>query len=209
MEVLAVVLFAVGDDRLRLAELREHHDDLATLDLLHLTREQLADLVGELLADPGPLAFAHALNDALLRRLHRRAPERLEGHFLLQHVADLEVRVLEARFLERHLRAGVLHGLDHGAQHDDPDRPLQLVDADLGPHVGAVALHQGRVQPVLQQVEQLRALPTVASSGTATIRARTRPSPATVARTSWPTKRTQWRCQRSGRSSPGLETSSA
>src|SRR5438034_36337 len=158
VEVLAVVLLAVGDDRLRLAKLRQHHHDLAALDLLHLPRQQLPDLVGELLADPGPLALAHPLDDALLRRLHRRAPERLEGHFLLEHIADLEVRVLEARFLERHLRARVLHGLDHRAQHDDPDRALQLVDADLGPHVGAVALHQRRVQPVLQQIEQLRAL---------------------------------------------------
>src|SRR5207249_2977105 len=104
------------------------------------------------------LALAHPLDDALLRRLHRGAAECLEGDFLFEHVADLEVRVLEARFLERHLGARVLHGLDHGAQHDDPDRTLQLVDADLGPHVGAVALHQRCVQPVLQQVEQLRAL---------------------------------------------------
>src|SRR5438132_990610 len=119
---------------------------------------ELAGFVVEPFADPGALARAHPLDDALLRGLHGGAPERLEGHFLLEHVADLEVRVLEARFLERHLRARVLHGLDHRAEHDDPDRALQLVDADLGPHVGAVALHQRRVQPVLQQIEQLRAL---------------------------------------------------
>src|SRR3989449_105627 len=63
-----------------------------------------------------------------------------------------------SRFLERHLRARVLHGLDHGAEHRDPDRAFELVDADLGPHVGTVALHEGGVQPVLEQVEQLRPL---------------------------------------------------
>src|SRR2546430_12711619 len=103
---------------------RQHHHDLAALDLLDLPRQELADFVGELFADPGALALAHPLDDALLRGLHGGAPERLEGHFLLEHVADLEVRVLEARFLERHLRARVLHGLDHRAEHDDPDRAL-------------------------------------------------------------------------------------
>src|SRR6266516_912011 len=158
MEVLAVILLAVGDDRLGFTEFREHHDDLPALDLLHLARKQLAHLVGELLADAGTLALTDALDDALLRGLHRRAAERFERHLLFQHVAHLEIRVLESRFLERHLRPRILHRLDHGAQHHDPDRALQLVDPDLRPHVRAVALHQRRVQTVLQQIEQLRAL---------------------------------------------------
>src|SRR5205823_1352167 len=111
--------------------------------------------VGELLPDAGPLAFAHPLDDALLGGLYRGAGERLERHLLFQHVAHLEVLVFETRLLERDLRARVFHRLDHGAQHDDPDRALELVDPDLGPHVGAVALHQGGMQPVLQEVEQL------------------------------------------------------
>src|SRR2546421_2788313 len=49
------------------------------------------------------------------------------------HISHLEVRILEARFLERHLRARVLHGLHHRAEHRDPDRAFELVDADLGP----------------------------------------------------------------------------
>src|SRR5436309_3485659 len=124
VEVLAVVLLAVGDDGFGFTKFRQHHHDLAALDLLGLPQQELADFVGELFADPGALALAHPLDDALLRGLHGGAPERLEGHFLLEHVADLEVRVLEARFLERHLRARVLHGLDHRAEHDDPDRAL-------------------------------------------------------------------------------------
>ena len=43
MEVLAMVLLAVRDDRLRLAELVEHDHELAALDLLDLAGEQLAD----------------------------------------------------------------------------------------------------------------------------------------------------------------------
>src|SRR2546426_6717457 len=49
VEVLAVILLAVGDDRLGFAELREHDDDLAPLDLLDFAREELSHLVGELL----------------------------------------------------------------------------------------------------------------------------------------------------------------
>src|SRR5581483_9915876 len=259
MKVLAMILLAIRDDRLGFAELREHHHDLAALDLLHLAREQLADLVAALLAYPRALPLAHPLDDPLLGRLHRRAAEGLERHFLLEHVADLEVRVLEPRLLERHLRPRILDVLHHRAQHDDADRALEFVNPDLGAHVGPVALHQRRVQAVFQQVEQLRALQmlgagqlancgdhlarvrhtdrpcsqstasrasripvsgtarasppggwstTVAPSGTATIRARTRPHPATVACTSRPTNRTQCSGQRSGRSSPGLDTSS-
>src|SRR5437762_4160692 len=158
MKVLAVVLLAVRTGRYGFAELREHDDDLATLDLLHFARQELADLVGELFPDASPLALADTLDDALLRGLYGRAAEGLERHLFLQHISHLEVRILEARFLERHLRARVLHSLDHGAEHRDPDRAFELVDADLGPHVGTVAFHEGGVQPVLEQVEQLRPL---------------------------------------------------
>src|SRR2546425_11956033 len=89
MEVLAVVLLAVRDNGFGLPELGEHHDDLTALDLLHLAREQLAHLVRELLANARPLTFPHTLDDALLRGLHGRAAERLERHFLFQHVPHL------------------------------------------------------------------------------------------------------------------------
>src|SRR5216110_234270 len=156
--MLAVVLLAVRNDRFGFPEPREHDDDLAALDLLHLARQELADLVGELFPDARPLALADPLDDALLRRLHRRAAERLERHLFLQHIPDLEIRILEARFFERHLRARVLHGLHYRAEHRDPNRALELVDSDLGPHVGPVALHESGMQTVLEQVEQLRAL---------------------------------------------------
>src|SRR5712671_7025850 len=156
--MLAVVLLAVGNDRFGLTELRQHDDDLAALDLLHFAGQQLAHLVRELFPDAGPLALAHPLDDTLLRGLDRGAAEGLERHFLFEHIPHLKVGILEARFFQRHLGARVLDALDHRAEHRDPDRPLQLVDADLGPYVGAVALHQGGVQPVLEQVQQLRPL---------------------------------------------------
>src|ERR1041385_3848886 len=255
MEVLAVILVAVRDDRFGFTELVEHDDDLAALDLLDFAREQLADLARELFADAGALAFAHALDDALLGRLHRRAAELLERHLFLEHVAGLEVRVFVTRFFERDLRAGVFDRFDHRLQHDDANRSFHLVDADLGPHVGPVALHERRVQTVLQEVDELRALEllgvgqlancgddvssichytslslarrasftsenryscsappsgsstTLSEVGTATMRARTRPRPASYRARSPPTNRSKGRSQRTGRSIPGLDTS--
>src|SRR5579859_353130 len=255
VEVLAVVLIAVGDDRFGFAELVQHDDDLAALDLLHLARQQLADFPGKLLANPAPLTLAHPLDDALLGRLHGGPAELLERDFFFQHVAGREFRILVARFLERDLRALVLDGLHHRLEHDDADRSLQLVDPDFGPHVGSVAFDEGGMQAVLEEVDQLAPFEllgvrqlfdcrndircichhnssslarrasfisesryscsapprgcstTVPSVGTATILARTRPKPATFTFTSRPTKRTQWRCQRTGRSIPGLDTS--
>ena len=43
VEVLAMVLLAIRNDRFRLAELVEHDDELAALDLLDFAREQVAD----------------------------------------------------------------------------------------------------------------------------------------------------------------------
>ena len=128
VEMLAVVLLPVGNDRLGLAELVQHDDELAALDLLDLAREQLADLVGELVADAGPLAFAHPLDDPLLGGLHGEPTELLEGHLFLEHVADLEVGILVAGFLQRDLRARIFDRFDHLAEPDDPDGALQLVD---------------------------------------------------------------------------------
>src|SRR6185437_14015986 len=60
--VLAMVLFAVRNDRLRPAELVEHHHELAALDLLNLTREKIANAARELVADARAFPFAYALN---------------------------------------------------------------------------------------------------------------------------------------------------
>src|SRR4051812_7461530 len=93
MEMLAVILLAIRNDRFRFAELVEHHDQLAALDLLHLAGQELTDLGRELVADLGALAFANALDDALLGGLHRGATEDGEVDRLLEHVTGLEALV--------------------------------------------------------------------------------------------------------------------
>jgi hypothetical protein len=156
--VLAVVLLAVGDDRLRLAELVQHEHELPTLDLLHLAGEQLADLGRELVLDAGALALAHALHDALLGRLHRGAPELRERDLLLEDVAHLELGVLELRLLHRDLAGEVLRVLDHRLEQGDADLAGVVVDVDLGLHGRAVLLGQRREDAVLQQPVQLGAI---------------------------------------------------
>ena len=92
MVMLAMILLAIRNDRFRFAELVEHDDQLAALDLLHFAREQFADALGELVADARALAFADPLDDALLGGLHRGATELGEVDGDLHHVAELELR---------------------------------------------------------------------------------------------------------------------
>ena len=121
-------------------------------------REEIADLAGELVADAHALALADALDDALLRGLHREATEGLEGNVFLEHVAHLEVLVLVARLFQRDLPGRVFHRLDHLAEADDANGALQLVDAQLELHVRAVAADECGLDSVAQHVEQLRAI---------------------------------------------------
>src|SRR5439155_22176469 len=122
MEVLAVVLLTVRNDRLCLAELVEHDDQLAALDLLNFSREEIAHPARELVADLGSLALAHALDDALLRRLNRRSSEFSEVDGNLHLVADLKVGILKAGFLERDLTGRVGHLFDNRLKEHDANR---------------------------------------------------------------------------------------
>src|SRR5690606_34614638 len=131
-EPLARVLLLPRNDRVGIARLVQHHDDLAALDLLHLTGEQLADLAGVLVANLVALALAHALDDALLRGHHGVAAELLELDGDLEHVADLEVGVVPARLLERDLTRRVLDLVHDLLQDRDHDVAARLVDLDLG-----------------------------------------------------------------------------
>src|SRR5690606_31093726 len=70
-EPLPRVLLLPRDDRFRLPGLVEHHHDLATLDLLDFSAQQLADPVRVLLADALALALADSLDDPLLGGHHR------------------------------------------------------------------------------------------------------------------------------------------
>ena len=87
-----MVLLAIRNDRFGLAELVQHDDELAALDLLDLAAQQIADAAGELVANARALAFANALDDSLLGGLHRGASELGEVDRDLHHVADLELR---------------------------------------------------------------------------------------------------------------------
>src|SRR5690606_786674 len=79
---LAMILLAIGNDRLGFTEPVQHDHELAALDLLDLAREQFTHLVGELVTNAIALTLPHALDDPLLGGLHRQATERLERHFL-------------------------------------------------------------------------------------------------------------------------------
>jgi hypothetical protein len=155
VEMLPVVLLAIRDDGLRLAELVEHEHQLAPFDLLHFPGQQLADLVAEFLPDLGALALTHPLDDPLLGRLDRETPELGEGDFLFEDIAHLEFRVLEAGILDRDLGAGILHRLDHGPQPHDPHAALQLVHVQLEADVGAELPGQGGVNAVAQQFQEI------------------------------------------------------
>ncbi len=118
MIVLAMVLLAIRDDRLGLAELVEHDHELAALDLLHLAREKIADARRELVADPRALALANALDDALLRGLHGGATELGEVDRLFDDVADFEAFIEDLRVFHGDLAARVLDlGHDGLEQH--------------------------------------------------------------------------------------------
>jgi hypothetical protein len=149
VEVLAMILFAIRDYRFRLAKLVEHHDELAALDLLHFTGQQLTDAIRELVADLGPFTFTHALDDPLLGRLHCAAAEFSEIHRNFHHVAGLELGIFEARLVDRDLPAGISHFVDHGFQQDDIDLAIPFVDLDFGLNRGPVLFRQGSMNAVL------------------------------------------------------------
>src|SRR5690606_4914999 len=102
-EPLPRVLLLPRDDRVRLARLVQHHDDLAALDLLHFTAQQLTDLVRVLVTDALALALTDPLDDALLGGHHGVAAELREVHRDLEHVARLELRIVPPRLFERDL----------------------------------------------------------------------------------------------------------
>ncbi len=137
MEVLPVILLPVGHDGFGLPEFVQHDDQLAALDLLDFSRQKLAHLRGELLPDPGPLAFAHPLDDPLFGRLNRQPAKVDKRNLFLEHVAHLEVGIFVLRLFQGDLRAGIFHRLHHLAETHHLDGTLQLIDAELEADVGA------------------------------------------------------------------------
>src|SRR5205823_13355739 len=103
----------------RFTEFVEHDDELAALDLLHLTGGEVANPAREFVANLGALALAHPLDNPLFGCLEGSASELGEVDGNLHLVADLEVRILVAGLLERGLAARVGPFLDYGlVEHD-------------------------------------------------------------------------------------------
>src|SRR2546430_10501235 len=75
---------------------RQHHHDLAALDLLDLPRQELADFVGELFADPGALALAHPL-DRKSTRLNSSHSQISYAVFCLKQKHDASTTCMPAR----------------------------------------------------------------------------------------------------------------
>jgi hypothetical protein len=158
MEVLAVVLLAVRNDRFRFAELVEHDDQLAALDLLDLAGQQVTDARRKLVANLGALAFANALDDALLGGLNGRAPEDREVERLFHDVAGLEPFVEQLGFLEGDLAGRIFDSLDDGLEDRDLDLTLRVVDLDFSLNGRAVLLRQRGHETVLQKPVELRSV---------------------------------------------------
>jgi hypothetical protein len=112
----------------------------------------------ELVTDLGALAFAHALDDALLGCLHRGAAELGEVHRNLELVADLKLGVLEPGFLEGDLAGRIGNFFHDGLEQHDPDGALVLVDRDFRLYRRPVLLGEGGVDTVFQQPVQFGAV---------------------------------------------------
>src|SRR2546423_143334 len=158
MEVLAVVLLAVRDDRFGFAELVEHDHELAALDLLNFTRQEIADSARELVADLGPLAFPNPLDDSLLRRLNRGSAELGKINRNLHLITDLEVGILETSFLEGDLARRIGHFLHHGLEEDYANGAFVLIDVDFCLHRWSVLLGESGVDAVLEKPVQFGAV---------------------------------------------------
>ena len=156
MEMLAVVLFAIRNDCLRLAELVEHHHKLAALDLLDLAGQQIADARRELIADARALTFANALNDPLLRRLYGGATKDREVDRFLEHVTDLEPFVITSRVVDGDLTARVLDAVDDVLEKHDADLALAVIDVDFGLNVRSILFRERGHDAILQKPVELR-----------------------------------------------------
>ena len=156
-----MILLAIRNDRFRLAELVEHDDELAALDLLDLAGEQIADARRELVAD------ACVRSPSRTRWMMRcfaacdgRAAELGEVDRLFEHVADLEPFVVDLRVLDARSR-----GSGPSTSATTVFRStmilivaLALVDLDFGLHGRTVLLGEGGEDAVLQQPVQLGAI---------------------------------------------------
>ena len=125
---LARDLLLLRQDRVGAAQV---HDDVLALEALHDAGEQLAFPVFELVEDDAALGLADALDDVLLCRLRRDAPELLLRQLREQLVADLGVGIeRRLRVLHRDLVRRVGDLIDDGLDLEELD--LADVGVELG-----------------------------------------------------------------------------
>src|SRR5712691_6517654 len=148
---LAGNLLALGDNRLRLAQV---HDHVALLDAVDGAADDLALLVDEVGVDGITLGVADPLQDDLLGRLGGDTTELLRGQLDLDLVLELRLGVQLARLAERDLELGVGDALHDFLAREDPERPrapIQLHARVVGhPH----GLLGGRQEGRLQRLEE-------------------------------------------------------
>ena len=154
-----MVLLAIRNDRFRLAELVEHDDELAALDLLDLARQQVADAAANSSRILRALAFADALDDALLRRLHRRCARTRRSRPGSSMTSPAWNSGSSKRASSSEIsRPGPSTSSTTVFRRTMRILPLSLVDLDLGLHGRAVLLRQGGMNAVLQQPVQFRTI---------------------------------------------------
>src|SRR5207253_2306743 len=150
---LARNLLALGQDRLRLADLQDH---VALLDPVHDTAQDLTFFADELRIDALALGIADLLKDDLLRGLGGDASQILQGAVLQQFELDakLGLGVQGLGLSQRDLRLRVGDLLDHLLALIDPEVAGLAVDVDADVVARSQALARRRQQGSLQRLEE-------------------------------------------------------
>ena len=144
-------MLALGDHRLRLAQV---HDHVALLDPMDGAADDLALLVDEVGVDGVTLGIPHPLQDHLLGRLGGDAAELLRGQLDLDLVLEIGLRVELARLAERDLELGVADALHDLLAREDPEGPRVPIELHAGVVGHAHGLLGGRQQGRLQRLEE-------------------------------------------------------
>src|SRR5712691_921223 len=151
IEPLARDLFALGQDRLRLADL---DDDVALLDPMHDTPQDLTILAVEFLEDAIALGVPHPLQDHLLGRLGGDAAKLLGRQLLLELVAELGLRVQRLGVGEAELQLAVGDLLDDLLATENLEGARLAIDLHADVLGGAQGLARRRQQSRLQRLEE-------------------------------------------------------
>src|SRR5690606_33220877 len=125
---LAGLLLATRQDRLGAPKANRHHVAVIALDR---PGNQVADAVLVLLILRLALRLTHALQDDLLGRLRRDAPEALRRVFHHNGIAELHVRIVLPRLLQADFRLPALDFLDDLFLYPDTRLTRPLVNVCL------------------------------------------------------------------------------